>query len=37
MGEGQSLKYPVVFKSAGKNKKKKIKEKQKFLCKIGFR
>ncbi|KAF0682479.1 hypothetical protein FWK35_00036159, partial [Aphis craccivora] len=34
---GHFLKFPIVFKSAGKNKKKKIKEKREFLRKTSFR
>jgi len=34
---GQNLKFPIVFKSTGKNKKKEIKETREFLLKIRFR
>ncbi|KAF0751757.1 Uncharacterized protein FWK35_00020567, partial [Aphis craccivora] len=34
---GHFLKFPIVFKSAGKKQKKKIKEKREFLRKTSFR
>ncbi|KAF0751319.1 Uncharacterized protein FWK35_00032589, partial [Aphis craccivora] len=34
---GGFLNFPIVFKSAGKNQKKKIKEKREFLRKTSFR
>ncbi|KAF0746864.1 Uncharacterized protein FWK35_00033893 [Aphis craccivora] len=34
---GHFLNFLIVFKSAGKNQKKKIKEKREFLRKTSFR